>query len=192
VRAVPQAAGPRLGKNQTLKLVGPFPPGADPDGYDRLRRRLLWRMPSGIYLLGSAANGRRNLMTHNLAMQVSTEPKLLAVAVRADAVTHELVQLGRVFSLCFLKRQDRALVRGFTKPASEGPGPGMLGGVAVRAGSTGAPVLVQAAAWLECEVRDELALGDHTLFVGEVVDCAAPDEGAELLRVEDTRLNYGG
>ncbi len=173
-------------------LVGPFPAGVDPDSYDRLRRRILWRMPAGIYLLGSAAGARRNLMTHNLAVQVATEPKLLAVAVRVDAVTHELVQAGRVFSLCFLKREDRALVRGFTKPVAEGPGPGMLGGVEVRSGTTGAPLVVQAAAWLECEVRHELALGDHTLFVGEVVDCSAPDEEADVLRMEDTRLNYGG
>jgi flavin reductase (DIM6/NTAB) family NADH-FMN oxidoreductase RutF len=173
-------------------LVGPFPAGVDPDSYDRLRRRILWRMPAGIYLLGSAAGERRNLMTHNLAVQVATQPKLLAVAVRVDAVTHELVQTGRVFSLCFLKREDRALIRGFTKPAAEGPEPGMLGGVEVRAGSTGAPVVVRSAAWLECEVRHELGLGDHTLFVGEVVDCSAPDEEAEVLRMEDTRLNYGG
>jgi flavin reductase (DIM6/NTAB) family NADH-FMN oxidoreductase RutF len=149
-------------------------------------------MPSGIYLLGSAAGGRRNLMTHNLAMQVAIEPKLLAVAVRRDALTHDLVHEGRAFTLCFLKRQDRALVRGFTKPVLEGPGPGMLGGVEVRVGSTGAPVLTQAAAWLECEVRNEVEAGDHTLFVGEVVNCSAPDEEAELLRMEDTRLNYGG
>lgn len=173
-------------------LVGPFPAGVEPETYDRLRRRTLWRMPTGIYLLGSISGPRRNLMTHNLAVQVATEPKLLAAAVRVDAVTHELVHEGGVFSLCFLKREDRALVRGFTKPAVEGPGPGMLGGVEVRSGSTGAPLLVQAAAWLECEVRHELALGDHTLFVGEVVDCSAPDEEAPLLRMEDTRLNYGG
>ena len=30
---------------------------------------------AGIYLLGSAAGARRNLMTHNLAVQVATEPK---------------------------------------------------------------------------------------------------------------------
>ena len=174
------------------QLVGPFPPGVDPDSYDRLRRRVLWRMPAGIYLLGSASGQRRNLMTHNLAMQVATEPKLLAIAVRVDAVTHELVHEGRVFSLCFLKREDRALVRGFTKPAADDPQQGTLGGVAVRVGSTGAPVLVRAAAWLECEVRHELTLGDHTLFVGEIVDCSAPDEQAEVLRMEDTRLNYGG
>jgi flavin reductase (DIM6/NTAB) family NADH-FMN oxidoreductase RutF len=172
--------------------LGPFPAEADPESYDRLRRRILWRMPTGLYLLGSASGERRNLMTHSLAVQVATEPKLLAIAVRVDALTHQLVHEGRVFSLCFLKRDDRALVRGFTKPAAEGPGPGMLGGVAVRAGATGAPLVLDAAAWLECEVRHELPLGDHTLFVGEVVDCSAPDEEAAILRMEDTRLNYGG
>jgi len=173
------------------ELVGPFPPGQDPEAYDRLRRRTLWRMPSGLYLLGSAAGGRRNLMTHNLVMQVATKPKLLAVSVRKDALTHELLVAGGVFSLSFLRREDRALVRLFTKPA-DGSVPGKLSGVPVRDGSSGAPVLAQAVAWLECEVRHQLDAGDHTLFVGEVVDCSAPDEGAPVLRMEDTRLNYGG
>ncbi len=149
-------------------------------------------MPSGIYLLGSASGGRRNLMTHSLAMQVSVQPKLVAVAVRRDALTHTLVDEGGAFSLCFLRREDRALARAFTKPAQEGPGPGMLGGAEVRTGTTGAPLLCRAAAWLECEVRQRVAGGDHTLFIGEVVDCAAPDEDAPVLRMEDTRLNYGG
>ncbi len=175
-----------------LPEVGPVPAGADPAEFDRLRRRVLWRMPSGLYLLGSAAGGRRNLMTHTWAMQVSVQPKLVAVAVRHDALTCELVRQGRVFSLCFLKREDRAIVRAFTKPAVEGPEPGLLGGVAVTTATTGAPIVAGAAAWLDCEVRQELELGDHTLFVGEVVDCAAPDEDAPLLRTEDTRLNYGG
>jgi flavin reductase (DIM6/NTAB) family NADH-FMN oxidoreductase RutF len=172
--------------------LGPVPAGADPGEYDRLRRRVLWRMPSGLYLLGSAAGGRRNLMTHTWAMQVSVQPKLLAVSVRADALTCDLVRRGRAFSLCFLKREDRAMVRAFTKPAVEGPGPGMLGGVPVTTGVTGTPVVLGAAAWLECEVRQALELGDHVVFVGEVVGCGAPDEDAPLLRTEDTRLNYGG
>ncbi|MGH9106868.1 MAG: flavin reductase family protein [Acidimicrobiales bacterium] len=173
-------------------VLGPFPPGADPASYDRLRRRILWRMPSGIYLLGSAAGGRQNLMTHNWAMQVATEPKLMAVSVRQDALTHQLVADGGIFSLCFLKREDRALVRTFTKPATPGPGPATLGGLPVRQGSTGAPLLAQAVAWVECEVRHQLSLGDHTMFVGEVVDCSAPDEASPVLRLEDTHLNYGG
>jgi len=174
------------------ELVGPFPSGADAEEYDRRRRRILWRMPSGIYLLGSAAGGRRNLMTHNWAVQVSIVPKLLAVSVRQDALTHGLVAESGAFSLSFLKREDRAVVRAFTKPVPEGPEPGMLGGLAVRVGATGVPVLAQAVAWLECDVRQRLDVGDHTLFVGEVVDCSAPDEQSPVLRMEDTRLNYGG
>jgi flavin reductase (DIM6/NTAB) family NADH-FMN oxidoreductase RutF len=174
------------------ELVGPFPDGVDPGEYDKLRRRALWRMPSGLYLLGSAAGGRQNLMTHNLAVQVATNPKLLGAAVRRDALTHRLIEEGGVFSLSFLKREDRAVVRGFTKPATPGPGPGMLGGLRVRTGRTGSPIPELAVAWLECEVRERLYLGDHTFFVGEVVDCGAPDEEAPVLRMEDTRLNYGG
>jgi flavin reductase (DIM6/NTAB) family NADH-FMN oxidoreductase RutF len=176
----------------TKPLVGPFPAGADPATYDRMRRRVLWRMPTGIYLMGSAFGGRRNLMTHSWAVQVATVPKLVAVSVRNDALTHELVAAGRAFSLCFLKREDRNVVRAFSKPAVEGPGPLMLGGLEVREGSTGVPVLARSAAWLECEVRDELPAGDHTVFVGEVVDCSAHDEESPLLRMEDTSLNYGG
>jgi flavin reductase (DIM6/NTAB) family NADH-FMN oxidoreductase RutF len=174
------------------ELIGPFPPGAEPGEYDRLRRRVLWRMPSGIYLLGSAFAGKRNLMTHNWVMQVATGPKLLAVSVRNDAFTHELVSASHVFSLCFVKREDRALVRAFTKPANQGPDPATLGGLTIKEGLTGAPILARSAAWLECEVRQEVVVGDHTLFVGEVVDCSAPDEESPLLRMEDTRLNYGG
>jgi hypothetical protein len=36
-------------------------------------------------------------------------------------------------------------------------------------------------------------VGDHTLFVGEVVDCEFQRaEDTNVLRMEDTRMNYGG
>jgi len=54
-------------------------------------------------------------------------------------------------------------------------------------------VLDQAAAFLDCTVRDRVATGDHTLFIGEIVDSGfLKDEGSEVLRMEDTRMNYGG
>ena len=174
------------------ELVGPFPPGADPDAYDRLRRRVLWRMPAGIYLLGSAAHGRRNLMTHNLAMQVATEPKLLAVSVRADCVDSRAGPRGPCVQPLFPEQAGQGARERIYKACDRRPRAGMLGGVAVRVGSTGAPLLAQAAAWLECEVRDELALGRPHAFCWRSSRLRAPDEGAELLRMEDTRLNYGG
>ena len=54
-------------------------------------------------------------------------------------------------------------------------------------------VLAQAVAYLDCEVRERLQAGDHTFFVGEVVDCGfLKEEETEVLRMEDTRMNYGG
>ena len=36
-------------------------------------------------------------------------------------------------------------------------------------GGTGAPVLTQAVAYLDCEVRERVQAGDHTFFVADVV-----------------------
>ncbi len=170
------------------------------DADDRLRRRVLWSMPSGLYLLGSRSGTRRNLMTLNWAMQVAMQPKLVAVSVQSDAVTHELVSESGVFALSILKRDDRALVRKFVKPVDasdvdvDASGLGTMRELQVRVDRTGAPVLAEAAAWLDCRVTSRLALGSHSLFVGEVVGFGFSEggDGAEVLRMEDTRMNYGG
>ena len=174
-------------------MVGPVPEGRDPDAYDRLRRRVLWTLPSGLYVVGSRAGDRRNAMTLNLAMQVSTDPKLMGIAVLNEALTHALITEGRVFSLCIIEREDRAIVRKFTKPVEVDTAARTLNGFAFHDGRTGAPILDQAAAWIECELRQTVPVGDHTLFLGEVVDAGFNKaEDTPVLRMEDTRMNYGG
>jgi flavin reductase (DIM6/NTAB) family NADH-FMN oxidoreductase RutF len=177
--------------------IGPFPPGVDTpeaqDDYDRMRRRLLWTMPSGLYVVGSRHGDRRNLMTLNWATQVSFEPKLVGIGVEKTAVTHELISGGGSFTLCTVARDDRAIVRKFTKPVEHDAAAGTLNGFAFHDGRTGAPILDQAPAWLDCQVRQPVDCGGHTFFVGEVVECAFQQaEDTEVLRMEDTRLNYGG
>ena len=170
--------------------VGPIPEGRDADEYDRRRRRILWSLPSGLYVLGAVAGGRRNLMTLNWATQVATDPKLVAVSVETEAFTHQLVEQGQVFCLNLIGRDDRAVVRKFVKPLEDDGGP-ELAGVAVRAEATGAPVLELAVAWLDCRVVQTVPCGSHTVFIGEVLDCGG-DDGIDILRMEDTRMSYGG
>jgi len=173
--------------------VGPFPPGADPEEYDKLRRRVLWAMPYGIYVLGSRAGDRRNGMTINWVTQLSFDPKLVGVAVENGAYTRELVAEGGVFSLCIVDREDRAIVRKFTKPVEVDVEAGTLNGFPFHDGLTGAPILDQAVAYVDCEVRQQVPTGSHTLFVGEVVDASfQKPEDTPVLRMEDTRMIYGG
>jgi flavin reductase (DIM6/NTAB) family NADH-FMN oxidoreductase RutF len=174
--------------------VGPFPSGQDPDEYDRLRRRVLWTMPSGLYVLGSTDRAeRRNGMTLNWATQVSFDPKVLAVSIEIGAYTHELVEEGRVFSLNIIDREDRAIVRKFTKPVDVDLEARTLNGFGYHDGTTGAPILDQAVAFLDCEVAESVNVGGHTVFLGEIVDAAfQKPEDTPVLRMEDTRMNYGG
>jgi flavin reductase (DIM6/NTAB) family NADH-FMN oxidoreductase RutF len=177
--------------------VPPFPPGVDTpeaqEDYDKLRRRVLWTLPYGLYVVGSRSGDRRNLMTLNWASQVSFEPKLLGVGVEKTALTHELIADGGSFTLLTISREDRAIVRKFTKPVEHDAAAGTLNGFAFHDGRTGAPVLDQAVAWMDCEVRNPVDCGGHTFFIGEVVDCGfQADEGTDVLRMEDTRMSYGG
>jgi flavin reductase (DIM6/NTAB) family NADH-FMN oxidoreductase RutF len=172
--------------------IGPFPEGADPVEYDKLRRRVLWRFPSGLYVIGSRSGDERNLMTANLVTQVSFEPKLVGVSIEAEAVTHRLVAAGGAFTVNVLARDDRAIVRKFTKPV-EVEGSSANGFAFHDARGTGCPVLDQAVAFVDCRVWKTVECGTSTFFVGEVVDARfQADEETEVLRMEDTRMNYGG
>jgi flavin reductase (DIM6/NTAB) family NADH-FMN oxidoreductase RutF len=179
-------------------VIGPFPPGVDTDEqreeYDKLRRRVLWTLPSGLYVVGSTdKQSRRNGMTLNWLTQVSFDPKWVGIGVDRTAFTHELIEAGRVFSVSLVDREDRAIVRKFTKPVDVDLDAKTLNGFPYVEKVTGAPVLAQAVAYLDCEVRESVVIGHHTFFMGEVVDCGFfKDEATPVLRMEDTRMNYGG
>jgi flavin reductase (DIM6/NTAB) family NADH-FMN oxidoreductase RutF len=194
--------------------VGPIPAGRDPEAYDRLRRRVLWAMPTGLFVVGSRSGERRNLMTANWVMQVAITPKLVAVALESGSVTRALVEESGFFSVNMIAVRDRALVRRFVKPVREveldADGVAVsLQGEAVHEVTGGLPCLVGALAWLACEVRDvRSAAGggeeaSHVLVVGQVVDVGAtvpaPGQGdgdemdaGRALRMGDTRMSYGG
>jgi flavin reductase (DIM6/NTAB) family NADH-FMN oxidoreductase RutF len=174
---------------------GQVPEGEDAVAYDRLRRRVLWSLPSGLYVVGSRSGEERNLMTCSLAMQLAVTPKIVGVSVERSAVTWGLISAGKCFSLSLVRREDRALVRRFVKPAEHDAATRTLAGVHYEdAPVTGTPIVAAAAAFLDCRLVDELHLGSHTLFAGEVVAAGFGPGGEEsdLLRMEDTRMSYGG
>lgn len=175
-------------------IVGPIPAGRDAEEYDKLRRRVLWTMPSGLYVIGSRAGERRNAMTANWVTQLCSDPKLVGVSVEKGALTHELISEGGAFTINIVDREDRAIVRKFTKPVEVDAAARTLNGFPFSdAPVTGAPVLDQAVAWADCRVHTAVDLGGHTLFAGEVVEVAfLKGEDTPVLRMEDTRMSYGG
>jgi flavin reductase (DIM6/NTAB) family NADH-FMN oxidoreductase RutF len=173
----------------------PGAPAADEE-LDRHRRRVLWALPTGLYLVGSRDGDEVNLMTANLVVQVCMEPKLVGVALERDSVTARLVTSGDLFTISLLNRTDRDVVRRFVKPVTEverapdGAILSMSGHPVTEVGPGRVPVLAAAGGYLACTLDRAEELGSHTLVIGEVTEVGG--EPADLLRMEDTRMHYGG
>ena len=157
---------------------------------DELLNRITWKIPNALALVGSRAGDERNAMTTSWITQLSMEPVLIGVGVDATAVTHRLIADGGSFSVNLWDATDTRTFVKFSKPAVDDGT--TLNGRAVRSATSGAPVFDEAIAWVDCEVRQTLHLGSHTLFVGEVVDGAIRDDEARAAAMSDTRMKYGG
>ncbi len=157
---------------------------------DELLNRVTWKIPNALALVGSRSGDEWNAMTTSWITQLSMEPVLIGVSVDNDAVTRRLIADGGSFTVNLWNSDDTRVFVKFSKPATHDGT--TLNGRAVREGITGAPVFEEAIAHLECEVRQAIDLGSHTLFVGEVVDAAIADDDARSASMSDTRMKYGG
>lgn len=157
---------------------------------DELANRVTWKIPNALALVGSAANGERNGMTTSWITQLSMEPVLIGIGVDNSAVTHRLISDGGSFTVNLWDSDETRPFVKFSKPAVDDGD--SLNGRAVRNGVTGAPIFEDAIAWMECEVRQSLDLGTHTLFIGELVAAAINDDEKRPASMSDTRMKYGG
>ena len=171
-------------------------PDAADDEFDRHRRRILWALPTGLYLIGSRHGDDVNMMTANLVVQVCLEPKLVGVALEGESVTARLVTAGAGFTISLLARTERDVVRRFVKPVHEvqrdpdGAVLALSGQPVTEVGPDRLPVLASAAGYLDCRLTSAEPLGSHVFCIGEVSGVGG--EPGEVLRMEDTRMHYGG
>lgn len=157
---------------------------------DELLNRISWKIPNALALVGSRSGDERNAMTTSWITQLSMEPVLIGVGVDNSAVTCRLIRDGGSFTVNLWDADDTRVFVKFSKPASYEDG--ALNGRAVRDAATGAPIFDEAIAWFDCEVRNSLDLGTHTLFIGEVVDAGINDDDKRAAAMSDTRMKYGG
>ena len=129
----------------------------------------LRKIPHGIYVVGVKHETQVNAFTATWVTQVSFTPPLVAMGVKKDSGSFEMIKRGGVFSVNLLGKSQKAIAEHFVKPASVVGE--KLKEIRHRAGKTGAPILEEAIAYIECEVR-EIANhhGDHAVVIGEVVE----------------------
>lgn len=157
---------------------------------NELINKITWKIPNALALVGSASGEEWNAMTTSWITQLSMEPVLIGVGVDNKAVTHRLISEGGSFSVNLWSSDDTRPFVKFSKPAVRDGF--TLNGREVRLAKNGTPIFAEAIAWVECEVRQSLDLGTHTLFIGEVVDGAIANDDVRAAAMSDTRMKYGG
>jgi flavin reductase (DIM6/NTAB) family NADH-FMN oxidoreductase RutF len=146
-------------------------------------------IPYGLFGLGAGEGEKATVATVNWVTQVSFQPPLVAVGVKADTGAFERIKETRKFTVSVFESGQKDLAFAFFKHVD--PAGGKFGDIAYETGTTGAPILVDAPAWWECEVTDIVERGDHAVVVGQVVEAGVRRE-ANPLTLKEIGLNYGG
>ena len=142
-------------------------------------RRVIGHFATGVTVVTTLRpDGGPCGLTASAVCSVSLDPTLLLVSVDRSSKTHACIDAAGHFAVNVLADgRGETLARRFSQ---EGEAEEKFNGVAYRVESTGAPVLDDALAWMDCRVAERYAGGDHTLFLGEVVHADAT-EGTPLL-----------
>lgn len=122
--------------------------------------------PAGVCVVGADAHGDRIAATVGSLVSLSLTPPLVGITIGRDLALHEVLRSAGAFGVSILRGDQSNAAAQFARGA---PPIVLWQGVATRDGVTGAPLLADALAWIECRIWAEYATGDHTFFVGEVV-----------------------
>ena len=127
-------------------------------------RDALRQFSSGVTIVTIKTEDDVHGLTIAAFTSVSAEPPLISVVINSGNRGHSLLtRPGAVFAVNILREDQRELADCFAWKKEERFAQGIWD-VAV----TGAPVLKDALAWLDCTIYVQQRAGTHTLFIGEV------------------------
>ena len=162
------------------------------------KKTALRMIPYGIYVLtarddeGAIAAGTVNWVT-----QTSFDPPLVAIGVKSDSQLYGTLKKTGTFALNMLGKGQQGPAFAFFKPSE--PGEGTISGEPYSDGETGAPILGNAPASVECKVAEIVERGDHHIVIGEVVAAQVatqpegrPDEAVLEMKDLGEKTFYGG
>ncbi len=151
-------------------------------------RNVIGHFATGVTVVTTAIDGWLHGMTANALTSVSLDPLLLLVVVDKAAHAHAQIERAGRFCVNVLSADQESASRAFAEKAP--PERDGLRGVAYHLGKRGMPVIEGCLAYLDCEVVERYAGGDHSIFIGEVLggEVAANSEPLLFYQAKYRRL----
>ena len=151
------------------------PPGLDREAISSA----MGHLSHGVYVLGTRRGRQTTAMTAAWAAQASKRPPAVAVSVRDDRYTHDIILESGTFALSVLREDQVDVATHFAETSGEYHD--KLHGIPYGQSHGGSPILLDCLAYLDCRVLDTARAGDHTVFIGEVTAGEAYNRDYPLL-----------
>jgi flavin reductase (DIM6/NTAB) family NADH-FMN oxidoreductase RutF len=130
---------------------------------------------SGVTVVTTEHEGRVYGMTVASFASLSLHPPLVLVCVEKSVKTHDAIVAAGKFGVSILGANQGEISARFASRIED-----KFAGIETQPGKLGVPLIAGALTTLECTLQKQLPGGDHTIFVGEVVE-AGTREGEPLL-----------
>jgi flavin reductase (DIM6/NTAB) family NADH-FMN oxidoreductase RutF len=127
------------------------------------QRALFRRWPTGVAVVVAESGGRRAGLTVNSLASLSLDPPLIGISLALSASLYEVLREAGEWSVSILAGDQDHLAQHFARSV---PPLVLWDGIAMREDAR--LQLEGAVGWLVARTVDEIAAGDHTVFVGEV------------------------
>ncbi|HYB90490.1 MAG TPA: flavin reductase family protein [Candidatus Binataceae bacterium] len=128
-------------------------------------RRVMGHFATGVTVITTRSKtGKLHGLTANSVTSVSLVPPLLLICVDKKSESYPSFEESRVFTVNILASSQEHISRRFAIS-----GGNKFEGVSHRIGANGAPILDGTLGYLECAIVNGLDGGDHTIFLGEVL-----------------------
>ncbi|MFZ3215861.1 MAG: flavin reductase family protein [Candidatus Acidiferrales bacterium] len=156
----------------------------------KTRQKVLRLLTNGMYILTSRSGKRFGAATITWVSQASFKPPLLMIALRKDGSAFQCVVESRAAVLHVLDNSQQGIAQKFFAASEESQG--LLNSEPYSEGTTGAPVLENLGAYLECKALEILEKhGDHAIVVFEVLNAVLRRDVVPLA-VAGSPWQYGG
>lgn len=138
-------------------------------------RRVMGHFVTGVAVVTSRLDDMPCAMTANSLTSVSLDPPLVLFCALRSALTLKGIEDSHYFAINILDSNQEEIARKFAIS-----GPKNLDEVRTRPGHFGAPILIDALAWLDCSLWANYDGGDHVILIGQVHAAGTAHEGSPL------------
>lgn len=124
-------------------------------------------MDTAVFIVTADDGERKGGCTVVWVSRASFEPSYVAVFVAPKRHTRDIIAKAKHFCLNIIGEHHLEMAKDFGLKSSYETD--KFANIPLNESLTGAPILREACAYLECRLVQEFVVGDHTCFVGEVV-----------------------